>query len=1819
MKLSLFIILIIGFLTIPAKSKQHDILTVDGQYLSLKDKNEELSTEATFFEHNIRELQSGTTGGVLNITYDGLNAEAKSVITINRLTGTGSLEMQGTSTNTLKLFRLADNATADFYGNLTLSNYSAAWDGAGFYDNVTVLETGEMSMQGSISLDVAGYCATDSYFIAALGLNGDLSISGLDAAEYIASAAYVYSGHLAEHTSAIYHNFDFSDYITPEACSLTIDTGGTHHFHGSLLGGLTIIKKGSGTQSFTGNLGTENNFQALGGTLNLNSNTQSATIIIDGAALNNTGDLSAGALQMKDGTLSVSGNLKASEASFRGCNTLKAADIEGTEWVLHLQKEHQSQPSLCLSSATAGTLDKLELVYNKAEMLRGWYQLVENSSLMTFEQILSNGTAATTTMDEGKLLFYLTDGELTLPRTEVAELVWLPVSGSWKVGSGHIEGHWAGPDTNSNFLNGDKVFFRQATEVELEGELLPSAVMVSNTTGCIIFHGEGSIGGTASLAKSGTGSLRISGAHTFTGGTTLHNGELITENAKALGSGRIELKGGHLNLNHQAITNSIQVHGNAEISGGASFGGELVMQSGCLRGDTLHLARTAQLHGGDIDLQLTGNGGMQVQGDVRLCGANSYSGSTTITSGTLTTSHARSLGSSTVILSGGNLDLGHQSADNTLHIRGESQLLNSSQFNGQIDLQSGRLSTHSLGNAGLSCSGTASLHAESPLNLTRAIHNTGELNMTGSFNVTALAESINPHMVDAYGNIGGTSGFQRDSGTSISLFTGNGTLSGTARFIFRGEEVMFNAQGNWSKGAATHYGQYHIDSNHQVAVSAIRAAAGDALQIITMNGGSLTADDNADIAAEGAHILLTHGTLSGSCANSEITATGGTLSTTFSGTSSVSSTAAVKLTGSLSNTGTLTLQGEMDASALPLEEQAATRTGGTSTASGFACTASYSVQVVSGGTIHAAATIIHGDKRLSLGADGRATAGGSVDYSEYLLTGSDTARLSAIQRPELQRILVDGGIFTVDADTAALQTSGGIVVLESGSISSPLSGSTALHITGTGRLTTANTHTGGTLLNGGELTITTPEALGLAEFRSSGISTLSAEGFTMVLSAPLHNDGHLLLNGSFDVSALAESHSATMVDAYGNEGGSSGFLRDTGTKIQLITGGTLNCASANILLHGERITPDARGHASLPGALHLDTYHITGEHSISVSAIMQVAGEELQRIDMNSGTLLVDTSTQALSASGGLVQVQNAHLGGNMSGTTQVEVLGNAVLSGQNSHNGGTTIAAGSLKLAHSQALGCGAVYLGSKARISVPMLDMADLPVNNHLHLSGSSVLAGLENFTGSITMQEGAETTIATNDMLKLNKGQILTLAPGGNTIHGHVNLNGGTIVLTGEALTLNGVANFSDTLTLDLSQLENLDSEILVLDFPADFDKELISIVLPDGMQNNGLIFDPDTGRLKVETTPNNTQVPTSSQLAAKLNRNQRAAYEVLRRISPESVSGDLRKLVDNVCHASDIDDLRNLMDRVNGAGYTALVNSVADDALAQLQRLRDLAGTAHSLAPDHHTAVLMHAFNSSSSAAAQEQGYNRNAWGGQLIVEQQVDTQLCLGLSLSNGLTDITPEGDEEHSDTATHLSGYALYANQGWRFHFALGMGMHEFSLSRRLADGNIRKVEGVSGSSVNYGAAIARSFVLSSDSALQVFLALQSSTAQVDSFNESDSTASLLADEQQATLNELSLGLRYETTLAESLHLGLHTAITATFGDTASELDMHFSGAPEHEFRLKSDERESLGGRLGLSLALPISPGASIHASSDLHLQGCAHSLNSQVGIILHF
>jgi len=164
-----------------------------------------------------------------------------------------------------------------------------------------------------------------------------------------------------------------------------------------------------------------------------------------------------------------------------------------------------------------------------------------------------------------------------------------------------------------------------------------SGIISGGTTVTGVFP---AIGG--SLTKIGTGALTLSGANTYTGGTTLSAGTLIIGNDSALGSGMLSMAAGttlsFLNTGNFTVANPITISGDPNF---APPSGTTQTLSGVIANG---------ISPGTLNV----NGA----GTLVLSGANSYSGGTAISSGTLQVTNNNSVGTGPVTLDGGTFQSG---------------------------------------------------------------------------------------------------------------------------------------------------------------------------------------------------------------------------------------------------------------------------------------------------------------------------------------------------------------------------------------------------------------------------------------------------------------------------------------------------------------------------------------------------------------------------------------------------------------------------------------------------------------------------------------------------------------------------------------------------------------------------------------------------------------------------------------------------------------------------------------------------------------------------------------------------------------------------------------------------------------------------------------------------------------------------------------------------------------------------------------------------------------------------------------------------------
>lgn len=198
-----------------------------------------------------------------------------------------------------------------------------------------------------------------------------------------------------------------------------------------------------------------------------------------------------------------------------------------------------------------------------------------------------------------------------------ANLVWTGSAGvNWNLNS---DANWSQGGGAATFYNLDAVTFNDGTAngaVTLTGAMQPQELLVNNGVTNYTLNGSGSIAGSAALTKSGTGTLTINTANTYTRGSTINGGSVSIGTATGLGSGFVALNGSTLRLGVAALTlaNEIRTSGSSNI--GITGGNNTL--SGLLKG-TGSLAINYPAGGlmtlqGNIDgfagsIALTGTGG----------------------------------------------------------------------------------------------------------------------------------------------------------------------------------------------------------------------------------------------------------------------------------------------------------------------------------------------------------------------------------------------------------------------------------------------------------------------------------------------------------------------------------------------------------------------------------------------------------------------------------------------------------------------------------------------------------------------------------------------------------------------------------------------------------------------------------------------------------------------------------------------------------------------------------------------------------------------------------------------------------------------------------------------------------------------------------------------------------------------------------------------------------------------------------------------------------------------------------------------------------
>jgi autotransporter-associated beta strand protein len=926
-----------------------------------------------------------------------------------------------------------------------------------------------------------------------------------------------------------------------------------------------------------------------------------------------------------------------------------------------------------------------------------------------------------------------------------------------------------------------------------------SSVVIDCSTDAVL---DINLTGSASLLKTGAGTLSISSDHNYTGGTTLEGGRILTSSAGAIGTGPVTINTGILELDAALNIGSL-----------SGAGGSIQMDYQLTVNQTVNGAYAGKILGSGA-LVKTGSA------TLTLSGANEYSGGTFLQAGTLVTTTASALGSGPVSISGGTLDLnanlgivslsgtgGAIQLDNVLTVTQTAV----GSYAGTI---SGAGSLVKAGGSTLTLSGANSYTGGTTISVGTVV--TGSLTALGSGPVSISGGTLDLNANLNIGSLSGTAGAilldNQLTVTQTAAGAFSGTVSGAGSLVKTGSATLtLNGEGTYTGGTTIAAGT--LVTRH---LSALGSGG------VSITGGTL--DLNSDLS------IGSLSGISGKILLDNVLTVNQTVNGSFAG--DITGSGRLEKIGS----GTLTLSGASDYS------------GGTTISAGIVATASehalgsgqvsltgigakldLNASLVIGGLVGSAGTvqldnftltidqdaassydgIVTGTGRLVKDGSGTLSLSGTNTYSGGTLIAAGEIKVMSATALGTGSVVLDdgklilgtnlsvGGISLLANDsTGKVDLNGKILTMTGGTYAAPITGDGKVLVnssTAIVTLTGASDYTRTTEISAGTVNLGNAAALGnsLVKMTAGTMKLLTAA--QVAFSSDTTNKGSVANNG-YELGLFADDNvDATTYNAYcGGIISGTGALRKTG-KDTVTLAGINTYTGATIIDAGTLVAKNAA--ALGKGALVVNGGMLDLDAALTVSSLSGLGGS----IKMDYA-LTVNQLTDGIFA-------------GSFTGIGKLTKAGIAklTLTGTSTYTGGTLIQAGTLETDDVAALGTGAVSITGGV-----------LEVDSDLGIASLSGTAGKIQLNDALTVTQSvtgifAGTIAGTGGLVKSGSGA-LTLSgastyTGGTTLNagtlftaksnslgiGPLTLNGGILDLNA-ALTVGGLSGSTGTVKLD-----------------------------------------------------------------------------------------------------------------------------------------------------------------------------------------------------------------------------------------------------------------------------------------------------------------------------------------------------------------------------------------------------------------------------------
>ncbi|ECD6676789.1 AIDA autotransporter-like protein ShdA, partial [Salmonella enterica subsp. enterica serovar Kedougou] len=596
-----------------------------------------LISDGTLVASNVEALGSGdvTDNATLELNTGGTFD--------NAISGSGKVEKSGDDALTLSGANTYTGGTLISDGTLVASNVEALGTGDVTDNAVLELNTGgdfDNAISGSGQVEKSG--------------DGTLTLSGSNT---YTGGTTINGGTLVASNVEALGSGDVTDNAT-----LALNTGGT--FDNAISGSGQVVKSGddvltlSGANSYSGGTlisdGTlvASNVEALGS----GDVTDDATLELNtGGTFDNAISGSGQVVKSGDETLTLSGTNTYSGGTLISGGTLVASNVEalGTGDVTN---------DAVLELNTGGTFDNA--ISGSGQVVKSGDKMLTLSGANSYSggTLISDGTLVASNVEalgtgdvtNNATLELNTGGDFTNNISGSGQVV--------KSGDKMLTLSGSNTYTGGTTIN-DGMLVATSVEALGSGDVTNDAVLALNTGGDFANN----IGGTGSVVKSGDETLTLSGSNTYTGGTLISSGTLVANDVNALGTGDVTdnatlmLNTGGDFINNIGGTGRVEKSGDdtLTLSGTNSYTGGTTISGGTLvatnvealgTGDVTNNATLELNTGGDFTNNISGSGQVVKSGDetLTLSGANSYTGGTLISSGTLVANDVNALGTGDV-------------------------------------------------------------------------------------------------------------------------------------------------------------------------------------------------------------------------------------------------------------------------------------------------------------------------------------------------------------------------------------------------------------------------------------------------------------------------------------------------------------------------------------------------------------------------------------------------------------------------------------------------------------------------------------------------------------------------------------------------------------------------------------------------------------------------------------------------------------------------------------------------------------------------------------------------------------------------------------------------------------------------------------------------------------------------------------------------------------------------------------------------------------------------------------------------------------------